>query len=104
MTLKAYGAWRTVLNCSLCQSISWCMITMHRSKSEDVKAVVPQFDANFEDKLKELKQQGSQKLSVSFPMSMIWMISQRCSTLQIPLYRPWTQQMSSMLFNLLLRR
>ena len=51
------------------QTMSKCQlyIAVHRSKSEDVKAVVPQFDAGFEDKLKELKQQGSQKLSVSFP-------------------------------------
>ena len=37
----------------------------YRSKSEDVKERVPQFDANFEDRLNELKQQGSQQLSVS---------------------------------------
>lgn len=36
-----------------------------RAKSEDVKGQVPQFDASFEDRLKELKQQGSQKLTVS---------------------------------------
>lgn len=46
------------------------LAAVHRSKAEDVKDQIPQFDANFEERLKGLKQQGLQKLSVSslFPL------------------------------------